>query len=574
MQKYLMTWYGITDLKASLGLEQTTGPILGALLAEDYTDVVILGFTNPNKTENRISELQEKIAFIQSLDKDAAKEVINQFSNTVEAHNHIQQWLKNRLQAASKETNIQFEPVTLKNLNDTQGIYQAASQSLSAVTASKGEKQVTLYLSPGTPIMAFIWTFAATKYPDLNPRFIVSSQPGQAPEQIDLLKLDEKQDLTVNSQSDHYDVIFHLFSEQRIPVLLGINQFNCKMHVFVNTKQFPATVMRQFVMGGDFFELPVDPYSPENVRNEILKLVRSLPSSLRIGFNLTAGTKLMYAGALAACKSVNATPFYFDVKNNKVIFLDDFKSEKTVLIESVEPFISVNGNSLWISNDGDISQSSEFNSHLRNELTNELWKCRSKISKFYKKLVPIIDTQESFRFERPGIYMELSETLAAEIVINGRRFYFDHWPDFARYLCGGWFEEYAYQSLQPLLDSGKIKDLRLGLEVSIDDQKGYAYISEKNKPYQELDITFTDGRSLYIVECKAGAVKSDHIMKLQNIVRYFGGVSGQGILCCCFAPKNKVVAKKVLESGNVELVLGGDLRDQVEAMITKRSLGL
>lgn len=35
MKKYLLTWYGITDLRAGLGLKKSTGPVLGALLAED-----------------------------------------------------------------------------------------------------------------------------------------------------------------------------------------------------------------------------------------------------------------------------------------------------------------------------------------------------------------------------------------------------------------------------------------------------------------------------------------------------------------------------------------------------------
>ena len=62
MKKYLMTWYGMTDFRASLGLEQTTGPVLGALLAEDYTDVIILGFTHPDKSEHKADEFQQKTA--------------------------------------------------------------------------------------------------------------------------------------------------------------------------------------------------------------------------------------------------------------------------------------------------------------------------------------------------------------------------------------------------------------------------------------------------------------------------------------------------------------------------------
>jgi len=49
MKHYLLTWYGITDLRASLGLEPTDGLILGALRNGNFTDVVILAYTNPDK---------------------------------------------------------------------------------------------------------------------------------------------------------------------------------------------------------------------------------------------------------------------------------------------------------------------------------------------------------------------------------------------------------------------------------------------------------------------------------------------------------------------------------------------
>ena len=74
--------------------------------------------------------------------------------------------------------------------------------------------------------------------------------------------------------------------------------------------------------------------------------------------------------------------------------------------------------------------------------------------------------------------------------------------------------------------------------------------------YQELDITFTDGKKLYIVECKSGNINSDYIMKLQNITKYFGGLKGQGILATCFPSRNKILKKKIFDSKNIKLVSG------------------
>jgi hypothetical protein len=168
LKKYLMTWYGMTDFRASLGLEQTTGPVLGALLAEDYTDVVILGFTRPVKIESNADDVQPKIAATEGVDPAAARQCMGLFSNTEGAHTHFNEWLNKQLQAAGKKVDVHFQPVELAHLNDTEGIYEAATQSLNAVAASEGEKLVTLYLSPGTPVMAFVWAFAALRYPTLK----------------------------------------------------------------------------------------------------------------------------------------------------------------------------------------------------------------------------------------------------------------------------------------------------------------------------------------------------------------------------------------------------------------------
>jgi hypothetical protein len=569
----------MTDFRASLGLEQTTGPVLGALMAEDYTDVVILGFTHPDKTENRAVEFQQKIADIEGSDPAAARQFIDLFSNTGEAHNHFNQWLKKQLLDAGKKVDVRFHSVGLKHLNDTEGVYEAATQSLNTVAASEGEKLVTLYLSPGTPVMAFIWAFAALRHPTLKKRLIASSQPGRPPERIVLpnewLEWHGRQVQTTNVESDRYDVIFHLFGEQRMPNLLGVIQFSSRKHIFVNSAQFPADIMKQFLGEAEYGEIAVDPYDPENVRSTILDLIAKMPANTKIGFNLTGGTKLMYAGALAACRKVNATPFYFNSRNNQVVFLNDFKSVDTKLIPSVETFIQLNGNNLFISKSGHWVDIPGIESPDRESLTNELWQARSKISRLYKELSRYNDSFQPFELHNGDIYAKLSKDTSAKISIGTKNFEFNEWKDFAKYLSGGWFEEYTFMTLQPLVDAGLIKDIRIGLEVSFkeDDADGRSssfstqLSSLFGETYQELDITFTDGRRLYVIECKAGNVNSEHVMKLQNIVRYFGGIEGRAVLASCFYPKNKVVIKKIEDSKNLQSVSGNNLFRQLEEMI-------
>lgn len=579
MKKYLMTWYGMTDLRASLGLEQRTGPVLGALVAEDYTDVVILGFTNPDKSEKDVEALQKNFVSTDNSDPATAGKFLDLFSNTEEAHTHFIQWLQKQLLDAGKNVAVRFHPVSLKHLNDTEGIYDAATECLSAVSMAEGEKLVTLYLSPGTPVMAFVWAFAALRHPNLKTCFIASSQPEKCPERIVLpnewMEWHGRQGRTTKTDSDQYDVIFHLFGEQRMPNLLGVIQFSSRKHIFLNSEQFPSSVMKQFIGEAEYGEIAMDPYDPENVRSAILEQIAKMPANIRIGFNLTGGTKLMYAGALAACRKVNATPFYFNSRNNKVVYLNDFRKVDTKLIRSVETFIKLNGNNLFISKSGYWDDIPGIQSPDRKSLTNELWHARSKISRLYKDLSRYNTSFQPFELHNGDIYAKLSIDRNAKISVGTKHYEFNEWPDFAKYLSGGWFEEYTFMKLQPFVAAGLIEDIRIGLEVSFKenstDNRSLSLSAQLSNllgdTYQELDIAFTDGRRLYIIECKAGDVNSEHIMKLQNIVRYFGGIEGRAVLASCFPPKNKVVRKKIDDSQNLQSVSGNNLFKQLEEMI-------
>lgn len=583
MKKYLMTWYGITDLRASLELEDTAGPVLAALLNEDYTDVVILGFTKtdnapPEKAEE-IKQLRQNFSETKTISPGAATEFLRLFANTDEAHTHFCRWLDKRLQDADNRVVSQFHAVTLRHLNDTEGIYEAATRAMDAVAAEEGEKRVTLYLSPGTPVMAFVWAFASLRHPNLKKRLIASSRPEKPPEEILLpnewMEWHGRQIRAEEPCADHYDAVFHLFGEQRIPNLLGVIQFPSRKHIFVYSENFPPDIMKPFLGEAEYGDTAVDPYDPESVRTRILDQAAQMPANSRIAFNLTGGTKLMYAGALAACRKINATPFYFNGRNYTVVNLNDFTTTATNPIPSVETFIRLNTNNLVISKPGHWNDIPGIQSPERKALTLELWNERRKITGLYRQLQDYNDNCNPFELRKGNICAKLSRENIAEINIGNKHFAFEKWPDFARYLSGGWFEEYTFIKLQPLCEAGVIKDLRIGLEVSFKEPalaSGMSGLGEQFSAlfgdlYQELDIAFTDGRRLYIVECKAGNVISEHVMKLQNIIRYFGGVEGRALLVSCFTPSSNVVKKKISDSGNIQSLSGDSLSRELARIV-------
>jgi len=571
MKKILLTWYGITDLKASFGTEYSNGPILSAVTSEEYTDVLILGYTNKEKNnltkEDFTSELLEaQNAFKENRQSDVWS-FINKCSNTDLAHNHFITWIKQQLENAEIKTEVNFHSVELAHLNDTEGIYNIAVEVLDIVASWNVEKEIFFYLSPGTPVMAFVWAFAALRHPNLDKKLLASPIMNKKPEVVSLPKeWLEWHSKAINKKGEHieeYDIVFHLFGEQRMPSLLGILQFKTKKHVFVNSIQYPASIMKPFLNGSDFSELSVQPFDPSDTKEKILSYLKNMSSTLKIGFNLTGGTKLMYAGAFAACKKINATPFYFDIIHDKLIFLDDFKTKEIKPISSVETFITLHSNNLFIAKQGYWNEITNIDINNRQVLTNTLWKARSKIAKLYRSIIPYVDDRRKFSIQRNSIRINFFPNYNVEITIEDKVFTFENWKDFPVYITGGWFEEYTYLQLKPLEDKGTIYDLRIGLEVGFKEQKnvknsfGFDNLKDMfGDTYQELDITFTDGKKLYIVECKAGNIKSDYIMKLQNITKYFGGLKGQGILAACFPPSSKVVKKKILDSKNIKLVSG------------------
>ena len=266
-----------------------------------------------------------------------------------------------------------------------------------------------------------------------------------------------------------------------------------------------------------------------SAHREILKVVASLHEGDRIGFNLTGGTKLMFAGAQAACRKIGGVPFYFETRDHSLVFLDDFTTMEVRGVEDVEKFIELGGFSIsrrggWADNPA---------RERRRKLTSALWRERFRIAKLYRDLAAVNDRGPGpFQIERAAVAASLNGELRGQLRLGSAVHVVEQCPDFAAYLCGGWLEEYVFMLLEPSFQKGKLRDLRIGLEVSWD--------TSKNDPAplvaQEFDVALTDGRRLFVLECKAGRVSSEDVYKLENSVRNYGGVEARGVLVAAFPP--------------------------------------
>ena len=123
MQKVLLAWLGITDLRASKGeLDKSLGPIGQAARSRSFTHVFLLS------------------------DHDRKAETI------------YAEWLR-----TMAEANVRVHHVRLSGPTQFGEIYEAATFAISKLDKELGLANVrlTYHLSPGTPAMAAIWILLA-----------------------------------------------------------------------------------------------------------------------------------------------------------------------------------------------------------------------------------------------------------------------------------------------------------------------------------------------------------------------------------------------------------------------------
>ncbi|WQW83081.1 DUF1887 family protein [Helicobacter pylori] len=88
--------------------------------------------------------------------------------------------------------------------------------------------------------------------------------------------------------------------------------------------------------------------------------------------------------------------------------------------------------------------------------------------------------------------------------------------------------KYIYFELLNLLDKQVIYDLRLNMRLG---KNMVATQGPKNLIDAELDMAFSDGKNLYVVECKSGELKNKGVLTtLSTNTQVFGGSNAKCIL--------------------------------------------
>lgn len=583
MKNYLLTWYGLTDLKAALGLEETDGPVLNALKTGEYTDVVVLAYTDQSKDPKGFSDAQLEEwedwrtapkGTVSAPSRDKVQDLLDAVANTPAGHAFFQQRLDWELEALGIAVDITVLPQRLGHLNDAEGIYAAASSAVKSALADPSEKTITTFVSPGTPVMAYTWALIARSNPQLRIGVISSSNPREPPERISLpstllsAHITPSAD-TINADHQRYDLVIHLLGEQTLPIYYGLRQFPAEKSLILTTSNYEAEA-RRIAKAAGIAPTPItiaDAFRQEDTRKALAKQVQKLPSDAKVAINLTGGTKLMFAGALTACWELGLDPFYFEVNNHNVVFLRDGSQLPFVGISDVEDFLRA-GDFTTV-NEGRWIPGSPRDK--RRDATPELWQRRDALRGLYKTwefghfMTRNDADHASFDFSWSGGKATRGVDGTSTLTLKDTDIAVPN-EDFFTFLSGGWLEEYVYGLLLPLHEEGLVRDVRVGFVAGYRD--GAA--SSGDKLAQEFDCMFTDGKRLWIVECKAGPVKQEAIQKLENNVRTYGGVAARGILTASF-PLSGANANRLEGSHSLRALVGEDLTTENLRRIIQRA---
>ncbi len=239
----------------------------------------------------------------------------------------------------------------------------------------------------------------------------------------------------------------------------------------------------------------------------------------------------MFAALLSECQRIKGIAFYLNSDERKIDFLfPEYKSLPLLpVFSSVHEFITLAGFSVK-------ETSLRKNRQERSDLTDFCWNNKLLLSTIQFKISAFNNTPgKPFFIEKTKSRRYISARLEKEgkatITADGKKLSFDYFPDFARFLSGEWLEEYVYKLLLPLKVNNHIRDIQINMcpQWSTHDESIPLSKKKKSTIAQEFDVTFTDGYDLFIIECKAGGIKQEHVQKLENLVRTFGGLFGKGI---------------------------------------------
>ena len=292
-------------------------------------------------------------------------------------------------------------------------------------------------------------------------------------------------------------IIVSIISEQTIPNYLFIKEIfqDGDSLLFISSQKFQERIkwiQETLKIADNLIQSIIFPEGGEerwNDMNADLTKVLSLEYTYMV--NLTGGTKYMTLLVLSVFEKYKSQFFYIPFPQNTI--LEPFKNDSLSLTYRLRVDEYLSNNHVTFT-EKRLTQSEEYcdyfferflNGSLNYNLIDNLRSYRNVKKKAISSIENCIPTGKYPRIEGLNHFLNnIQFPLEEDGFLKRHEF---------EYLTGGWFEEYVYYKIQRYINP---QDIKLGVLIK----------RTQNRNQNDLDVVFTSGNKLFVIECKTGIV--------------------------------------------------------------------
>lgn len=292
--------------------------------------------------------------------------------------------------------------------------------------------------------------------------------------------------------------LVNLVSKQTIPNYLFIKEFYAQGDelIFITSKKMKNKIEPILLTMGELVPNRVIEVDEENWPAMTLTIKERLSEDCKYLVNTTCGTKFMSLAVQSVFQDFSARFFYIPNPENKL--LAPFTKEVGFIQYRVgiPEYFSLHGIPY---KEKKITKTEEYTASYFKRFTEKLFtdsdfKIINSLREFYrdKKSISIHYVEQIIY--NPD-YPKKMPVPGLGDFLNSIHFPYDIQGELCKkeleYLTGGWFEEYIYHLIKEFVQP---QDIAIGVEI----------IKAETTNQNDLDVVFTLGNKLFVIECKTG----------------------------------------------------------------------
>ena len=338
-------------------------------------------------------------------------------------------------------------------------------------------------------------------------------------------------------------IIVSIISEQTIPNYLFIKEMfqDGDSLLFISSRKFQERItwiQQTLKIADDLVQSIIFPEGGEERWNDMdAELTKVLSPECDYMVNLTGGTKYMTLLVLSVFEKYRSRFFYIPFPQNTL--LEPLKNDSISLTYRlrVDEYLS---NYHVTFTEKKLTESEEYcdylferflNGSLNYKLIDDLRSYRNVKKKAIFDIENCIPTERYPRIEGLNDFLtNIQFPIEDKGFLKKNEF---------EYLTGGWFEEFVYYKIQRYVNP---QDIKLGVLIK----------RTENRNQNDLDVVFTSGNKLFVIECKTGiaGVKmfNETVYKATAIKEAVLGLSANTFIVS-LVPKNEDLEKTARNMG-------------------------